>query len=225
MRRYAQITRKDAAAVVNRAGKQLAYYAGTYTHKARGEAIAAKLREQYATNITTPTGRRSKNPKALYRATTVGLVHMMIRMRKGTLFYKGFPNATNPHQYSRGELAALALRYVNRRIASAAFIASGWKPAWDAFSRAYTGSIGQTAKWRKAAGIGGARVATPSDKVTAELWNASVTPDKGSSEALLRYGSAGLNAGIRWVTKDMRDYLERLLQKRAAQFNKGSIAG
>jgi hypothetical protein len=223
LRRYAKHRKFDNADALNRAGMQLAYSAAYNTRKADPAEISATLKRQIQPKKITRTGKESKDQTGVFEATTVGLVHMMIRMRQGRLFYKGFPNATNPRQFSREELKKMALRYVNRRISSAAFIASGWKPAYNVFRMAYKGrSAGTDAKkFRKYPGIGGATAAVLGDKPAAVLWNRSTTKDPSSGPALMRYGREGLNKGMQWVRQDMLKYLTGQLRKRTAEANAG----
>jgi hypothetical protein len=223
LRRYAKQRKMDNADVLNRAGMQAAYSAGRNTRKASAEEISAALKRQVSAVKMTRTGKVSKDQTGTYEATTYGMVQMLIKMRRGTLFYKGFPNATDPRQYSRDELKAMALRYINRRISSAGFIAAGWKRGYQAFRAAYKGSGAGTSlrEFRKYPGKGGATIARPGDKSEAVLWDASATKDPTSGPALKRYGTAGLNQALIWVKQDMLKYLNGQLKQRATEANRG----
>jgi hypothetical protein len=222
LRTYAKHRRMDNADALNRAGMQLAYTAINQTRTANAQEVEQQLRRTVASRITNDSGRRLKKPRPIQEATTYGKVAMIIKMRAGQLFYKGFPNATDPRQYSRDELNKLALRYVNRRIASVGFIASGWIPAYRKFRATYKGSKAgmSLAGKRQTPGLGGAEIAQAVENAAAVLFNKSTTPAKGADSALHRVGTAGLNRALSFVRQDMLAFVKKQLAERAARFNR-----
>lgn len=219
MREYAVALRKDNAAVLNRAAGQLAYRAMLYTHKASPDRIRQELLQEVAVQVFNRRGKRLKKPFSYTQATTYGMVQMLIKMRKGTLYYRGFPNGTDPRQFTRTDLQIMARKYVNRRISSAAFIASGFKPAFLAFMQAYrSGTAGLSAQFRPGKGYGVGIVAVPGDKSTAVIQNLATTLDPSSHPALLKYGIPGMDKALTFVTADMSQYALEALKKNREHF-------
>lgn len=214
--KYADFRKLDNRDALHRAGRQLAYSAMYNTKKASAAELSAKLNKQIGTVAFTKTGRVSKKREAVYAATTVAKRDLAVSLRRGTMYYKKFPRKADPRKYSAGVFNQMALAYAKRRISSAAFIASGWKPAWLKFRSLYKRAAGDKASaWRKGKGKGGAIAATFGHKPSITLWNASTTESPTSFAALQRYGGQGLQAAVRWVTADMLGYIRKQLAKRA----------
>jgi hypothetical protein len=220
IKQYAEFRKKDNVEVLHRAGRQIAYHAMTSTKQAAAAEIAAKLKQQIGNVAFTKTGRASKTRKAIYGATEYGKISMIIKLKHGLMFYKGFPHQADPQKYPPGVLDQMALIYVNRRISSARFISHGWKPAWEKFRSLYRGAVGDNASgWRKGKGKGSATAATPGDRAAISLTNSATTGDPKSQAALTQYGRPGLQAAVDYVRTDMLNWMALQIEKRTAAFN------
>lgn len=217
--RYRDQRGLDDKEALYRGGRTLAYSAAYNTRRASSSAIATLLRRHVATVAFTPTGRRARGRgrRAINRPTEYGKVIVAWLLSTGRMYYRGFPRQANPRGYTPEVFEQMALTYINRRISSAAFIASGWKPAWNYFRERYHGSASDSAgSWRPTGpGLGGASEQMAAQDPNITLWNSSFTANERSESALSQYATEGLNAAVDWVTNDMNEYITRQLERRA----------
>jgi hypothetical protein len=227
LRKYRDFRQMDNADALNRAGMNLAGRAVQFTHRASAEQIKALMHQESAVEIRgkkrftkSYTEKRARARNIIYAPTTAAKMIMIWHMRRGTLFYKGFPNKTDPKKLSDAYFAELVRRYAGRRISSAAYIAAGWLPAFYKFQAAYRGSDAVKPRLaRKRMGDGTASIAVAGDKPFAELINRSATRAPGSADALVKYGGEGMAKAIKFVGRDMLGYIKKQLAKRSADFN------
>lgn len=208
LHKYKEATGKSNAEIVNRAAMNIAFRSAQYTPKASRSSITGMLDQFHAGSVYVgKSGNRLKKAKKLFRATP---------RARGFVLWWLKTNGKNATGITDEQVLALVKKIRGRRLASIAFIKSGWLPAARAFQAAVKGASGfkQSAFGREKVGIGGSKIARVGLFSTAELWNASINKDNKSSEAALhKYGKPGFDRAVQFVSRDMLSYARRKLRE------------
>ena len=190
LREYQKATGKTVPQVVNRAAVNLAFRSAQFTPPADKFAVAS--------------GKGIRNPWAFVNYT---------------LKKQGKKLPKNRDAYNK----ALAM-ILRKRAAAVGFIRAGWVKAGRAI-KDKAGNVGSTMRppggVSRRLGVGRGTPAIEALNAFALIVNAS---DNAKSEtgpkALQRYGGAGLQKAIGFVTRDMLDYARKKMAQNAARFNR-----
>lgn len=166
LREYKEATGKDEVEILNRAGRNVAFRAASFTPKATASRIRADL---------------MKDPHLRYALTSLYL------RKRGRGILK------------KPEFRQEVKKLIARRIASRAYLRSGWAPAVIALGGSFRG---------KKSDKGWAKKASVLNLIT-EIANTVPGIDK--------VGVKALNEAIDFVAKDMLGYAQDLLAKRARE--------
>lgn len=203
LKEYIKLNRRSMRDIVNAKALDLAHKSLINTIKVNPERIRYELGQVGTQLGTTKKGRVSFNRR---RASAI---------LKEDSFASRIVNANRikrGHKPISGEALEVASRkLIGRRVASAAFISSGWIPAIRRMSAVSKDNKIKTtaANLQGAKQIGrpkgGARAAMESPAPFATITNSATVGEAGAGEQVKR----GLRLGIQAVIADMREYIIR----------------
>jgi hypothetical protein len=210
---------------VNRAGSNVAFRAIENTLKADRSKIKSEL---VRLDSITFVGKGLKRRRLLkanrrienYKGTAAGYASFFAKLKKGKLYYKGFPSVpiNPPNKKGTGlEYLQIADNYLKKRVNSAGLFAAGWlwparklREAYDAAGGKAFGKTGlrKGMAGRKRGGVGEGIPASPGLHATATIINRSVNPrDPTSVTAAQRIIPPALLLAFQDVARDMQEYI------------------
>jgi len=127
--------------------------------------------------------------------------------------------AKNPGQkITRAEARRESRKIINARARSVGFIASGWITAMQKFAAARGIPLKTRGLKQRGRPKGSAKIATPG-RLIAELRNTATGDSRTGARALNQFGNPPLQRAVRDVSRDMKRFAIRQLQKTAKKFS------
>lgn len=205
---YLRVNSRSLPEALNEKAYFIAGGAIRNTHK----ADAAKIRAELGAEMASVIGKRGKALKRKKLSFSGGYsmsLAVAIVVAKLRRAGESIPSAS--------KLAEMGLNLIRSRIRSVAFIRSGWLPALRRLARfSKYGKIKFEMPKQYGKAKGGVSPATAAQGSFAKcvIWNKAGGEEKHKG-ALIRYGTAGLEAAVNEEAVSMRKYIENKLRKNA----------
>lgn len=215
---YKNYTKRDLATILNTKAFFIARGAARNTHRANAGKIATEFGKAFKLN-TLKSGKFSRNKRgkfvfgAMGRDIEAPLLALIINKQRGRSGKKGLQGA---------EMEDMMRRVFRARMASIAFLASGFIPSIKGF-RPYADYVSKAPPMDKQSkqigqAKGGFVIAQPGWTPRAVIWN-SASAKRDHRAALEKHGGAGLQQATDEEVASMRQYIEQKLQQTANKFN------
>lgn len=210
LKKYAQVSKKDAVKIVNTKAYYIARAACRFTPRPEKGKIKQSLSEIIHDAKTTKSGKTRKYlKKSSDNATPIAA--LLVNWKRGKLGLKGLT----------GEAMKKAVKtLIASREKARAYLASGWIPAIKKLERLAENPSKAAPRDNEAGRIkkskGWASVASETDAIAkAIIGNESAAKHSTTADPLGKFGMGALEKAFDHESASMKDYIQRKMQKAA----------